>query len=184
MSHPLARPYLTYEDLSRLPDDGHRYELFDGEAYMCASPSFWHQKLLLRLGNLFSAAASGRAEVFVAPMDVVLSPATALQPDLGVILLEHADIIGEVVRGVPDLVLEVLSRSTAELDRGLKKQTYARHGVPEYWIVDPERETIEIHRLDPPAGAYRLAETCRPGGRATTPLLPALAVDAAQLFTR
>jgi Uma2 family endonuclease len=184
MSNPLARPYITYEELCLLPDDGHRYELFDGEAYMCPSPSFWHQKLLLRLGNLFSTAIGRRGEVFIAPMDVVLGPATVPQPDLGVILAEHTSIIQDVVRGVPDLVLEILSRSTAAMDRGLKKQTYARHGIPEYWIVVPEQEAIEIYRLDRAAGAYRLTETCRRGDRATTPLLPALSVDVTELFAK
>lgn len=184
MSNPLARPYITYEELCLLPDDGHRYELFDGEAYMCPSPSFWHQKLLLSLGNFFSAAIGKRGEVFIAPMDVVLGPATVPQPDLGVILGEHTSIIQDVVRGVPDLVLEVLSRSTAAMDRGLKKQIYARHGIPEYWIVDSEQEAIEVYRLDRTVGAYRLAEICRRGGRATTPLLPALSIDVTELFAR
>ena len=100
------------------------------------------------------------------------------------ILAEHTSIIQDVVRGVPDLVLEILSRSTAAMDRGLKKQTYARHGIPEYWIVDPEQEAIELYRLDRTAGAYRLAEICRRGSRATTPLLPALSVDVTELFAR
>jgi len=182
MSHPLVRPYLTYEDLSRLPADGHRYELFDGEAYMCPSPTLRHQKVLGNLYFTFRAGLRGGAEVFVAPLDVVLGPATALQPDLLVVLGKNTQILRDVIRGTPDFVVEVLSPSTAELDHGLKMETYARYGVTEYWLADPERETIEVYRLDPKAGAYRLAATSRRGDRVTTPLLPGLEVDVAAIF--
>jgi Uma2 family endonuclease len=79
-------------------------------------------------------------------------------------------------------VLEILSPSTAGRDRGLKLATYAHHGVPEYWIVDPDAEAVEIHRLDPSAATYRRLETCRSGDRATTPLLPGLALDVTAIF--
>jgi Uma2 family endonuclease len=182
MSQPLVRPYITYEELSRLPGDGHRYELFDGEAYVSPSPSLWHQDVLINLLLVFRAAAQGVARVYIAPMDVVLAPATAPQPDLVVVLDKHASILKDVIRGVPDLVLEVLSPSTAAMDRGLKMEMYARYGVPEYWIADPEQKAIEIYRLDRKASAYRLAQTCRGGDRATTPLLPALSVEVFQIL--
>jgi len=182
MAHPLVRPHLTYAELSRLPADGHRYELFDGEAHMSPSPSARHQRVLANLLVAFRAAIRDGSEVFIAPLDVVLSPTTALQPDLVLILAGNAQIVRDVIRGVPDLVLEVLSPSTAEMDRGLKLETYARHGVGEYWIVDPEREEIEVHRLDREAGAYRLVEAFRRGGRVASPLLTALAVDVAEIF--
>jgi Uma2 family endonuclease len=183
MSYPLVRPYITYEELSRLPSDGHRYELFDGEAYASPSPSLWHQDVLVNLFVVFRAAAQEIARVYIAPADVVLGPATVPQPDLVVVRNEHANILADVIRGVPDLVLEVLSPSTAAMDRGLKMETYARHGIPEYWIADGDRQAIEVYRLDPTAGAYRSIATYRRGERATTPLLPALAVDVAQIFT-
>jgi Uma2 family endonuclease len=183
MSYPLVRPYITYEELSRLPSDGHRYELFDGEAYVCPSPSLWHQDVLVNLLLAFRTAAQGVARVYIAPADVVLGPATAPQPDLVVVRNEHASILADVIRGVPDLVLEVLSPSTSSMDRGLKMETYARHGIPEYWIVDGDRQAIEVYRLDPADGAYRLIATPRRGEQATTPLLPTLSVDVAQIFT-
>jgi Uma2 family endonuclease len=182
MSYPLVRPHLTYEELSRLPADGHRYELFDGEAYMCPSPTSRHQKVLGRLYVVLESSVSEGVEVFIAPLDVVLSPSTALQPDLLVVLPKNAGIVGDVIRGVPDLVVEVLSPSTAALDRGLKMETYARHGVPEYWIADAEKEELEVYRLDRKAVAYRLVGICRPGDRVTTPLLPGLEVDVAWIF--
>jgi Uma2 family endonuclease len=182
MSHPLVRPYLTYEDLSRLPADGHRYELFDGEAYMSPSPTLRHQKVLGNLYVAFRAGLRGDAEVFIAPLDVVLAPATALQPDLLVVLGENARIKADVIRGVPDLIVEVLSPSTADLDKGLKMETYTRHGVPEYWLADPEDGRMDVYRLDLRAGSYRHVATYQRGDRATTPLLPGLVIDAAEIF--
>ncbi len=183
MAQPLVHRYLTYDDLCRLPPDGNRYEPLDGELHLAASPNTRHQRMLRRLLYAFEAAIEDRSEVFFSPFDVVLAPATALQPDLLLICEESRDILQDVVRGTPDLVLEVLSPSTAELDRGRKKTFYARYGVGEYWIVDGATSTIEIHRLDREAGAYRLAATCRPGDRATTPLLPALSLDVRDIFT-
>jgi Uma2 family endonuclease len=182
MSYPLVRPHLTYEELSRLPADGHRYELFDGEAYMSPSPSSRHQRVLGRLHLVIGAGAPEGVEVFVAPLDVVLSPSTALQPDLVVVLAKNVGIVRDVIRGVPDLVVEVLSPSSAATDRGLKMETYARHGVPEYWVTDSEKEQIEVYRLDRQAMAYRLVAIYRPGDRLTTPLLPGLEVDVAWIF--
>ncbi len=182
MSYPLVRPHLTYEELSRLPADGHRYELFDGEAYMCPSPTSRHQRVLGRLHLVFGAGIPEGAEVFIAPLDIVLSPSTALQPDLLVVLPKNARIVRDVIRGVPDLVVEVLSPSTAAIDRGLKMETYARHGVPEYWIADPEKEQFEVYRLDRKAVAYRLGGIYRRGDKVTTTLLPGLEVNVAGIF--
>ena len=182
MSYPLVRPHLTYEDLCRLPSDGHRYELFDGEAYMSPSPTSRHQRVVLRLAAVIQAGLPQGAEVFLSPLDVVLAPSTALQPDLLVVRPENAGIVRDVVRGVPDLVVEVLSPSTEGMDRGLKMETYARHGVPEYWIADAEKEQIEVYRLDRRAMAYRLVAACRRGERVTTPLLPGLEVEVAEVF--
>lgn len=179
---PLTPRYTTYEDLCRLPEDGHRYELFDGEVHLAPAPTSWHQEIVIRLLLLFRQAVQDRSRVLIAPLDVVLGRAAALQPDLLLVREENLEIIGDVVRGAPDLVVEVLSRSTAEIDRGIKRDLYARHGVAEYWLVDPAAELIEILRLDAETGAYRLAASLREGDRATTPLIPALSIDVSQLF--
>jgi len=182
MSAPLVRPYISYEDLCRMPSDGNRYELFDGEAYMTPSPNSRHQRGLFRLAKAFAAAITDESEVLLSPMDVVLDRATALQPDLVLILAGNRKIVEDVVRGAPDLVVEVLSPSTESIDRGLKMETYARHGIGECWLAVPAPPAIEIYRLDLQAGAYRLVEICRAGTRATTPLLPGLAVDPGKIF--
>jgi len=182
MIAPLVRPYITYEDLCLLPSDGNRYELYDGEAYVTPSPFHQHQDLVLSLAISFKQAIQDRSRVFVAPLDVVLDRATAVQPDLVLVLERNLGILQDVIRGVPDLVIEVLSPSTAAMDRGLKMETYARFGVGEYWIVDGGRAAVEVYRLDAEAGAYRLSATCRAGDQARTPLLPLLSVNVAALF--
>ncbi len=184
MSSPLVKPHITYEELCRLPSDGKRYELFDGEAYVTPSPNLRHQRILRRLSRAFEDAILDGSEVFFAPMDVVLTEATAVQPDLVLVLENNATILKDVVRGVPDLVVEVLSPSTVQVDRGLKMETYARYGIGEYWIVDTESSSIEIYRLDRRSEAYRLIETCREADQATTPLLPGLSLQASKLFSK
>jgi len=182
MAHPLVRPRVTYEELCHVRSDGNRYELFEGEAYITPSPDLRHQRTVRRLARAFEDAIIDSSEALFAPMDVVLDDATAVQPDLILVLEPNAGILKDVVRGVPDLVVEVLSPSTEKIDRGLKMETYARCGVGEYWIADAERKTVEIYRLDREANAYRLAATCRGNDLATTPLLPNLSVASNELF--
>lgn len=182
MSAPLVRPYITYEALCRMAPGETRCEVFDGEVYMSPSPNRRHQELLVRLIVAFSSACRAGDHVYVAPMDVVLADATALQPDLILVRAENASILADVIRGAPDLVVEVLSPSTADRDRGLKMEAYARHGVGEYWIVDGEARRVEVHRLERAAGAYRLAASLGASDTATTPALPALALSVSDLF--
>jgi Uma2 family endonuclease len=182
MSAPLVRPYITYEALCRMAPPESRWELFDGEAYTSPSPSRRHQELLIRLALAFEGARGKGDKVFFAPLDVVLSPGTVHQPDLILVLERNSAILKDVIRGAPDLVAEILSPSHEERDRVMKMETYARHGVGEYWIVDDEARRLEIYRLDREAAAYRLAEACCPGETAHTPLLPRLAADVRTFF--
>jgi Uma2 family endonuclease len=182
MSAPLIRPYITYEALCRMAPPESRWELFDGEAYMSPSPGRRHQELLMRLAMAFQAARGRGDQVFFAPLDVVLSPGTVHQPDLILVLERNREILKDVIRGSPDLVVEILSASHEERDRVMKMETYARHGVGEYWIVDDDARRLEIYRLDREAAAYRLAETCAPGDTARTGLLPLLALDVRTFF--
>src|SRR5712692_233365 len=148
----IVAPKLTYEDLRRLPEDGKRYELIDGEVYMTPSPSTKHQAVV---GNLYAALRQLVVErdlgkVFLAPFDVVFGERTAVQPDLLFIRKERLSILTDLnVQGAPDLVIEVLSPSTAAFDRETKLQVYARAGVPELWYVDPKEEIVEVLNLSP-----------------------------------
>ena len=172
----------TYEDYAQLPE-GAPYQLIDGELVMSPSPSTYHQHLVLRLGRalLNFAEEHQTGEVFVAPMDVYLSPEDTVQPDLIFIAQARRGIIGEQkIDGAPDLIVEILSPSTAYLDLTKKKRLYERHGVKEYWIVDPEQRTVEI--FEHADGRFmqraRLVET----GTAASTLLDGFEVDLADLF--
>lgn len=177
-----VRPYVTYDELCQMLPEGSLYDLIDGEVYRTPSPNLRHQTLVLRLAVAFQGAIQDRSRVLIAPIDVVLAADAALQPDVILVLEKNRSILQDVVRGVPDLVLEVLSPSTARRDKSLKMEAYARHGVGECWIVSDEAQTVEVYRLETGTKAYRLAETCRPGDRAATPLLTALSLDVALLF--
>jgi Uma2 family endonuclease len=185
MAEPVS-PRLTYHDLLQMPDDGPRYELIDGEAYIIPGPpgpDARHQTALLQLAIQLQNAIRDQSRVYIAPFDVIFAEDTVLQPD--VLLLSPAGLskIKRSLEGPPDLAVELLSPTSIRRDRGIKLATYARFGVGEYWLVDLENPAIEVYRLQqgaPPS--YRLEGIYRPGDRVTTPLLPALALDPATLF--
>ena len=182
MAPPIATR-LTYRDLLRMPEDGPRYELIDGEAYIIPAPDTDHQRAILDLAILMRQAIRDLSEVFVAPLDVVLADDTALQPDVLLVRPDGRARIRRSIEGPPDLAVEVLSPTSRWRDRGIKRVTYARFGVSEYWLVDLGRRSIEVYRLaagDPPA--FRLERCYLEGEILTTPLLPALQLDPAQLF--
>lgn len=146
-----SRIKFTYEDYRSLPEsETKRYELLEGELVMVPSPTLYHQDVL---GNLYLAISlfvrdSRLGRMFVAPCDVVLSEDTVLQPDIVFVSRERSHIMmQDHVRGAPDLVIEVLSPSTADRDRRVKRGLYAQYGVKECWIVDPDRKTIEVLAL-------------------------------------
>ncbi len=147
----------TYDDLARLPDDGKRYEILDGDLVVSPSPSREHQRavkyLLFGLARLLDE--HGIAEVFLSPFDAILSPQRVVVPDLMAVRRERASIVRERgVEGAPDLVIEVMSSRPA-LDRVRKFDLYAKAGIAEYWLVDPIGQTIEVYFLV--EGSYELA---------------------------
>jgi Uma2 family endonuclease len=142
---------LTYEDWLQLPDDGRLYELIDGELFVSPSPNIRHQRVSRDLEFLLLTylRRTGKGEVLDAPVGVRLARDTVLEPDILVVLREHAGRVGEqVIDGPPDLVVEVLSPGTARRDVGIKREKYRSSGVPEYWIVDPVHASIEVLALD------------------------------------
>lgn len=143
-------PRLTYEQFRQLPDDGKRYELIRGEVHEIPSPSTRHQFVLQNLSiSLGSHVLENRlGEVACAPLDVRLTPDSALQPDLIFVSNVRAEIIQQnFIAGAPDLVAEILSPSTAAYDRATKLPMYAEAGVPEAWVVDPEAKSVEVLKL-------------------------------------
>jgi Uma2 family endonuclease len=160
MHIPKGKIVLTYEDYVLLPNDGNRYEILEGELTVTPAPSTKHQTASVNLLVLLSQYIKERdlGKLFHAPIDLILESTSVLQPDLLFVSQARRHIITErAVEGAPDLVVEILSPTTSRTDRVTKAQIYARHGVPVYWIVDPEREAIEIYLLE--ADGYRLAAT-------------------------
>lgn len=137
---------LTYADYLETSDD-ERYELINGELVLSPSPKEIHQYisgiLYLMIGTFVRERRLGK--VYFAPFDVVLSDTDVVQPDLLFISNERAErITQDNIRGAPDLVVEILSPSTAERDRTIKLDLYATHGVKEYWMVDPDSRTVMV----------------------------------------
>ena len=172
---------LTWEHYRATPEDK-RCELLDGELLMTPAPNLKHQRVQLRLGSRLARFIEERApgELFFAPCDVVLSNHDVVQPDLLFVSRERAHLLrgGDAVRGAPDLVVEILSPATADRDRGYKHALYARHGVTEYWLVDPLDETIVIHRLEDAAAA----DTFGRGQTLRSPLLAGFELDVDAVF--
>jgi Uma2 family endonuclease len=178
-----ARVLLTYADLATLPDDGKLYELHEGELVVRGSPSPRHQRVVGNLYLLITAHVRrlGIGEVLLAPLDVILSDITVLQPDLIYLDIDRLRLVSDRgIEGPPTLAIEVLSPTTTAHDRGRKLQYYARYGVLHYWIVDAEARVIETHHLR--------GQSFEPGPRleGTTegrlPPFPDLALDPAAIW--
>ncbi len=177
-----TRLKLTYEDYVLLPDDGKRYEILDGDLYVTPSPTARHQRvsrnLFLTLARHVQAHELG--EVLAAPLDVILADDSIAQPDILFISKERLPIVRDWVHGAPDLVIEILSPGTRERDRTLKRHLYARYGVRELWLVDPEARTVEVFTLDPstetPACSFTERDTL------TSDILPTLRLSLATIW--
>ena len=174
---------LTYEDYRLTPDDV-RYELLDGELVMSPAPRLSHQMTCMELGALLHmfVKARGLGQVFSAPCDVVLSDTDVVQPDLLFVANERAHMLldGDNVQGPPDLVVEILSPSTAEGDRTLKRALYAQHGVREYWLVDPDAKTVTVLLLG--AAGFTVAARYGADQTLTSPTLPGFTANLDDIF--
>lgn len=177
-----SKTKLTYEDYVGFPEDGRRHEIIDGDHYVTPSPSSYHQLLSVSItAQLFTQVrSSGMGQVLPAPIDVFLSQVDIVQPDIIVILEEHTSIITKKnIQGPPDLVVEILSPTTSDRDRNLKKSLYQRAGVREYWIVDPDAKHVEQYVLED-NGQY--AARGRHDDEITAQALPGVKVDLAKVW--
>ncbi len=174
---------LTYEDYRNTPDD-ERYELLGGELVVAPAPRLSHQRVAMRLGALCHVFVKerGLGEVFAAPCDVVLSNTDVVQPDLLFVSTEREHVLhgGDCVRGAPDVVIEILSPATAARDRTYKRALYAKHGVKEYWLVDPDTRTVKVLRLE--ERGYAVAGVYGAGQNITSPTLQGFSFDPVEIF--
>ncbi len=181
----LQRVVLTYDDYLHLPNDGKRYEILEGEIFVSPSPATKHQIVSANLLSILHQYVHKHklGQVLAAPMDVVLSRTNVVQPDLLFVSKARKNIVTEKnIQGAPDLIVEIVSETSAEQDRTTKKQIYARHGVKEYWLIDPDTETLEVYKLDAKARAFRHVATYQSDEVLQSSLFPKLEIPLADLW--
>ena len=190
-SKPRSRPKIkrltdrrwTFDELAaEVPESNQPMELWDGELVMSPSPSFYHQEIVARFyEKLKERVTRNRAgKVVFTPIDMILSSRRVTQPDVLFISSSRLHIIQDQVRGPADLVAEVISPGSRHRDRIEKRDLYEQHGVKEYWLIDPEAQTVEALFLE--AGEYRLIGRWRPGEQAQSRLLDGLTLEVSELF--
>lgn len=173
---------VTYADYLAL-DDGQRYEVVDGVLHVTPAPVPRHQIVAAALFRVLDGWVHPRrlGLVLFAPSDVVLSDIDVVQPDVFFVARARLEIVGpKAIEAAPDLVVEVLSPSTRKLDRGAKLAAYARFGVAEHWLVDPQASWLEVRRRV--GDDLSLLATLRPGDRLETPQLPGFSAPLDDLF--
>ena len=179
---PERKTKLTYDDYAKTPDD-ERWELIDGVLIEMPSPTVPHQRVSRKVGtrlDIFVDAGS-LGEIFYAPIDVVLSDTVVVQPDLVFVSNERADIITHAnIQGVPDLVVEIRSPSTAGHDEVTKRALYERYGIPEYWLADPEAQTVTVLLLG--ENGYEVTGIYAKGDTLTSPTLEGFSIDLNEIF--
>jgi Uma2 family endonuclease len=145
----LREDNVTYDDYASF-DDGNRYELVDGHLeIMSPGPNSIHQCISFEIQKRITQTCEKDAIILYAPIDVILSAREVRQPDLIILLRTHLRLLSKRgIEGAPDIVVEILSPSTAKRDKMSKMTTYAKHGIPEYWIVDPSNGYLELYQLE------------------------------------
>jgi Uma2 family endonuclease len=180
----------TYGDYLTWSDD-ERWEIIDGVSYvMTPAPTIYHQRISVNLIWSFKEYLKDKAgEVFHAPIDVLLpwndekdtEVETVVQPDLVVVCDRSRLVDDRAFKGAPDLVVEILSPSTAGKDRKIKRELYQRAGVREFWIIDPNGKTVEVFCLDG-SGKYGSPDVYTPEDKIKVGILEDLTIDLRQVF--
>jgi Uma2 family endonuclease len=166
-----------------MPDGPPYYQVVEGDLVMSPSPNTFHQDIagnIYRLiGNFLEKNPMGR--VFIAPLDVYLGDINVYQPDVFFVSNQRQSIITEQgIEGAPDLVVETLSPATARLDKGSKRKVYARFGVQEFWLVDPQTRTVQVYLLS--KDAETPIATHDDKAVFGSSLLPSLQIETAAIF--
>ena len=175
-------PRLTYQDYADLQGD-ERYELLDGVLVLLASPNEAHQTVSLRLASRIHAFVKEHelGKVLHAPYDVVLTDTDVVQPDLLFVSKDRYHIRTPAnIQGEPDLVVEVLSPSSSRRDWGYKRELYARHGVTEYWVIDPTNRIVSVMTLQD--SVLEIDQTLTEDNTARSSVLEEFDVNLAEIF--
>jgi Uma2 family endonuclease len=176
---------LTKYDYWVLPEAGPRYQLINGNLFMAPAPNRFHHDIsrTIQFEMMKYLEVQPVGIVYNAPFDVVLTDINVFQPDLAFFSERRQRFLTEKgAEGAPDLVVEILSPTTAHLDVDQKRVVYSRAGVDELWIVDPQEEEIRVYRLreDPDLAKVIL----RLGDALKTSLLPGFEISVKKIFQR
>jgi Uma2 family endonuclease len=166
-----------------LPNDRNRYEILDGELSVTPAPSIIHQVVLGNLHRILAnyIVSKPLGKLLIAPTDVLLTGTTVVQPDLIFLAKDRLHLVtGQAIEGSPTLVVEILSPSTHQTDRVTKAQLYARYGVPQYWLIDPEERTLEAYELT--TDHYVLSVRAQNDEGFAPALFPGLSIQLADLW--
>lgn len=183
LPRPAAKRLWTFDEMvAELPESNLPMELWDGEIIMSPTPVPNHQRIVSRFFKLLDSYVAGKklGEVFISPLDVILTPKRVIQPDVFFISKARLKLVTDRVRCAPDLAVEVISEGSWKRDRVEKKDLYEQHGVREYWIVDAEAQTIEVFALE--RGAFKLVSKAEVGETASSKLLSGFKVTWSQLL--
>ncbi|MDW8326039.1 MAG: Uma2 family endonuclease [Anaerolineales bacterium] len=172
----------TERDYFALPETNRLIELAHGQLRVVEMPTELHQRILRNLILLIGAYLKRRplGQIWPAPLKIRLRPGLIREPDLVFFFKTNLRRVAQQVSGIPDLVVEIHSAGTRETDRVDKFREYAEAGIAEYWMVEPETETVEVYELRD--GAYALRGAFRPGDTLTSGLLPGLDLPVAEVF--
>ena len=171
----------TYQDYLKLPEDS-RYELIEGKLLMTPSPFLRHQSVIAKLYKYLSqyVDANNLGKIYFAPLDVILSNETVVQPDILFVSHQRSSILRDWVHGAPDMIVEIISQGSKERDRLIKKSLYEKHGVQEYWMVDLEREFVEALVLK--ESSYELLGIFMKEDTLSSPIFQDLKLSVASIF--
>ncbi|HYN25238.1 MAG TPA: Uma2 family endonuclease [Pyrinomonadaceae bacterium] len=180
-------PLMTITDLEAMPDDGNRYEVIEGELFVSCAPGLTHQQISGNIQYLIRSYLEENAIGFViATPGLILTELSGVIPDMVFFRHERSQeiISGERLTGAPDIVVEILSPGAENIrrDRIAKRQLYARHGVAEYWMVDPEKRALEVYRLQ--SGSLELVATLKDEDELNSPFLPGFSCATATIFRK
>lgn len=173
--NPAVTAQWTRADLDRFPDDGHRRELVDGHLLVSPLARKRHQAVVMRVASALHDWAQAHHGIVYPGVNVDLAKDTHLEPD--VVWASDTDLEGAGFDATPEIIVEVGSPSTHRYDRGVKRERYLVSGAREVWLVDLERDEVEVHRsaADDPAVLGR-------GDTLTTPVLPGFAAEVDDLL--